>query len=258
MRRRGAFTLVELLVVIAIIAILVALLLPVLHSAKLRAQQIRCLSNTRQLTLASHLYAADSGSHATYSDPTVLWLVTENYANQRKIFMCPSTDEPFPPEVKQLFGTADVAWSWTYPTITNLFVGSYGLNGWLYDQPRHGAFHMTNGMMNKQLMIQHPSQTPIFADSMWVDCWPLESDPPSNDLYHGGKLGEDGMTRVTIARHGGKSASHAPRSFDTSQKLPGAINIGMADGHVELVRLENLWQLTWHLDWQTPAARPRF
>ncbi|HEX3797498.1 MAG TPA: DUF1559 domain-containing protein [Verrucomicrobiae bacterium] len=123
-RLRQAFTLVELLIVIAIIAILAALLLPALASAREKSKRIACVSNLRQLGLAIHSYASDWSGRIPYGptappytnpsdfypstgaptslislqngDLVGLGLLLNPYLSfQSKVLFCPSSDQPF-------------------------------------------------------------------------------------------------------------------------------------------------------------------
>jgi len=80
---REAFTLIELLVVIAIIAILAALLLPALSSAKQWAVRTKCASNLRQIVLGMTMYEEDSNGLYPESGGLIQWNQTDPQTHQR-------------------------------------------------------------------------------------------------------------------------------------------------------------------------------
>jgi len=78
---RGGFTLIELLVVVSIIAILAALLIPAVGLARESARSIQCLSNLRQVGMASLAYQEDNEGffvrHRTGNEYVATWGPTD-------------------------------------------------------------------------------------------------------------------------------------------------------------------------------------
>ena len=164
--RRG-FTLIELLVVIAIIAILAAILFPVFARAREKARQTSCLSNVKQIALATLMYAEDYDE--TYPPALIetgggLYVIPQllhPYIRNQQIWICPS-------DRQGSVETSSVAATWDI---------SYSCNTWLmkFVVPSVGVITPPLGLGE----VNNPAECPIFWDARSVGT----SFPDNFDLY---------------------------------------------------------------------------
>lgn len=217
------------------------------------------------------------------SGPAVIDWHADEVGVREKGWLCPKAfapDKDWGKPNRDGRGTVDSAWRmgpWALVTQiwfgrrfdTNRLVsselrsGSYAINGWVLPDMSCYQPPILLGMervYRNEAALTHPSQTPVVGDSAMEMVFPRETDFPSGTLITGGNggalyFGPGYMNWLAIPRHG-KRPARIPVNCPVSKPLPGAINMGFFDGHAELVRLDSLWQLYWHLDYQPPAKRP--
>lgn len=176
--RRDAFTLVELLVVIAVIALLMAILVPVLNRARGQAQRIICMSTLRNFSMAHKQYLAETHKylpHTSY-EPYTPWYNNDYF---RKVLGLPTaTDEEktrrppgeiqeWPPNAPRKFICPAATYALTHAE-NGLYAldRSYGVNvdGDYY--ARHGGVAK---LSDKESWVKQPSTKLFMADAL--DWW---------------------------------------------------------------------------------------
>ena len=173
-RKSKGFTLVELLVVMAIIAVLAALLLPVVSTAKSKARLTTCLDNLRQINLGVRMYADDS--HDASPSPGMaaaadLLTLYSGYKELMKNYV--GVNSPSSPQDKVFACPADAFYpNWVFAT--NPVPARQYVRTSLHDEPFldyssyvfNGGNHVTRTNKTKTITISYPGLTGVKLSSV--------------------------------------------------------------------------------------------
>lgn len=141
--KRG-FTLVELLVVIAIIGILAGLMLPALAQGKAKSKNAGCVSNLRQIGIATLMYCDETGFYPpAWVDSTTRWMdLLKPYISKKSdVYLCPADTRRIP-----------VVWD------AEIYL-SYGINTFRFGDASRCFWYGVRANA-----VPRPSGTIIFAD----------------------------------------------------------------------------------------------
>lgn len=218
---RNAFTLIELLIVISIIAILAAILFPVIAQAKVAAKRTSAVSNLRQLSVAVTLYVMDNEAYPMHSSVGVV--PSRRWADNLLVYT--KSEDIFVPPLAQT-ATIDRVWAHTASHPKPRKWGGYGYNYQYLGNSRSATLLNPNlPFTAMESMIEFPAQTIAVSDSQggkslsgavggtYVIDPPLGSDRGSGrGLFY--ELGSQPMNRALPA-----------------ERYAGKVTVAFCDGH---------------------------